>query len=104
MVQQSTWVYILVLQSECKMMFPVHCCAHRVELAIKDTSTDVDFFKSLEGTLVELYKLYHKSPLNWSGLQQVGETLQVKVVKLTGNVHLRSCLMDGKALLCTHLR
>ena len=65
------------MQDDFPHLVAVHCCAHRVELAIKDISTDVDFFKSLEGTLVELYKLYHKSPLNWSMLQQVGEMLQV---------------------------
>lgn len=69
------------MQGDVPHLVAVHCCAHRVELAIKDISTDVDFFKSLEGTLVELYKVYHKSPLNWSVLQQVGEMLQVKVVK-----------------------
>ena len=75
------------LQDKVPHLVPVHCCAHRIELAIKDVSTDIDFFKSLEGILVELYKLYHKSPLCWSELQQVGEMLQVKVVKpvkLTG--------------------
>ena len=34
----------------------VHCCAHRVELAIKTVSSDVPFFKTLEDALVELYK------------------------------------------------
>ena len=60
------------MQDKVSHLVPVHCCAHRVELAIKDISTGVHFFKSLEGILVELYKLYHKSPLCWSGLQQVG--------------------------------
>lgn len=75
------------LQDKVPHLVPVHCCAHRIELAIKDVSTDIDFFKSLEGILVDLYRLYHKSPLYWSELQQVGEMLQVKVVKpvkLTG--------------------
>ena len=62
MVQQSIWVCVLRLQNKVSHLVPVHCCVHRVELAIKDISTDVDFFKSLEATLVELYKLYHKSP------------------------------------------
>ena len=65
------------LQNEVPHLVPVHCCAHRVELAIKSISTSINFFKSLEDTLVELYKLYHKSPLCWSELQQVGEMLQV---------------------------
>ena len=87
MVQQSIWVCVLGLQDKVSHSVPVHCCVHRVELAIKDISTGVDLFKSLEAILVELYKLYHKSPFCWSGLQQVGEILQVKVfkpVKLVG--------------------
>ena len=59
MVQQSIWVCVLGLQDKVSHLVPVHCCVHRVELAIKDISTGVDLFKSLEATLVELY---HKSP------------------------------------------
>ena len=69
------------LQDAAPCLVAVHCCAHRVELAIKTISTDVNFFKSLEDTLVDLYRLYHKSPLCWSGLQQVGETLHIVVLK-----------------------
>lgn len=69
------------LQDEAPCLVAVHCCAHRIELAIKTISTEVNFFKSLEDTLVDLYRLYHKSPLCWSGLQQVGETLQIHVLK-----------------------
>ena len=69
------------LQDEVPHLIPIHCCAHRVELAIKNISTEVDFFKTLEDTLLELYKLYHRSPLCWSGLQQVCEVMKVKVAK-----------------------
>ena len=97
MVQQSIWVCVLRLQDKVSHLVPVHCCVHWVELAIKDISTGVDLFKSLEGTLVELYKLYHKSPLPFVG-----------VVGTRWAAHrectLRSCLMDGKALMCAHLR
>ena len=66
------------MQDDIPHLIPVHCCAHRVELAIKSVSNSVDYFKSLEDTLVELYKLYHKSPLCWNGLQQVGKVLEAK--------------------------
>ena len=39
------------LKDKVSRLVPAHCCAHRVELAIKDIRTDVNF-KSLEGTLV----------------------------------------------------
>ena len=50
------------LQDKIPHLVPVHCCAHRVELAIKDISTDIGFFKSLEGTLVELYSFTTSLP------------------------------------------
>ena len=69
------------LQEVVPHLIAIHCCAHRVELAMKSISTNINYFKTLEDTLVELYRLYHKSPLCWSELQQVGEMLQTKVLK-----------------------
>ena len=43
-------------------LISVHCCAHRIELAIKSVSKDVPLFKVLEDTLIELYKLYKWPP------------------------------------------
>ena len=71
------------LQDELPNLVPIHCCAHRVELAMKAISNQADYFKTLEDTLMELYKLYHKSPLCWSELQQVGQILQLKILKPT---------------------
>lgn len=50
------------LQDEVPHLVPVHCCAHRVELAIKAVSERVGYFKTLEDTLHSLYLLYHQSP------------------------------------------
>ena len=69
------------LQEVVPHLVAIHCCAHRVELAMKGISTTINYFKTLEDSLVELYRLYHKSPLCWSELQQVGEMLQTKVLK-----------------------
>ena len=63
-------------------LLSVHFCAHRVELAIRNVETAVPFFKPLEDTLLELYKLY-KWPLCWSGLQEAGRMLQINVSKPT---------------------
>ena len=71
------------LQDDMPHLIPIHCCAHRVELAIKNVSTEVDFFKTVEDILVELYKPYHKSPLCWSGLQEVCEVMNVNIAKPT---------------------
>ena len=68
------------LRDQVPHLVAVHCCAHRIELAIKTISTNVAFLKSLEDALLQLYKLY-KWPLCWSGLQEVGEMLVVSVLK-----------------------
>ena len=73
---------------------PVHYCAHRVELAIKSVSTSIEFFKSLEDTLVQVYKLHHNSTLCWSELQQVGEVLQVEDYKPEKLVHVGTCTSE----------
>ena len=39
------------LQDEVPHLVAVHCCAHRVELAIKSISTDVDLFNSLSALI-----------------------------------------------------
>ena len=58
----------------------VHCCAHRLELAIKSVGKSVPYFRALEDVLQDLYKLY-KSPLCWSGLQEVGQALKLTILK-----------------------
>ena len=68
------------LQEEVSHLVPVHCCAHRVELAIKSVSEQVDYFKTLEDTLHSLYLMYHRSPKCQSELKQVGETHKVRVL------------------------
>ena len=71
------------LQDMVPHLVPVHCSVHRVELAVNTISTQIDYFKTFEDTLRELYMLYHKSPLCWSGLQEVRQVLQVKILKPT---------------------
>ena len=68
------------LRQQVPHLVAVHCCAHKVELAITTNSTNVAFLKSLQEILLELYKLY-KWPLCWSGLRYVGEMLMVSVLK-----------------------
>lgn len=49
------------------------------EWTLETLSTEVHYFKSMEHTLMELYKPHQKSPLYWSGLQQIGQVLQMPV-------------------------
>lgn len=63
------------LQDLVPHLVAVHCCAHRVELAIKSVNDNVPFFKSVEETLHTLYKMYYNSPLCRRGLKQVEQML-----------------------------
>ena len=58
----------------------MHCCAHRLELAIKSVGKSVPYFRALEDVLQHLYKLY-KWPLCWSGLLEVGQALKLTILK-----------------------
>ena len=53
----------------------VHCFAHRLELAYKDTVKNETLHKKLETLLTGLYTFYHKSPLNRSMLKRTFKTI-----------------------------
>ena len=53
----------------------IHCMAHRLELAYKDTMKDVGLYKKLEELLTLLYSFYHKSAKNRSELKTIFERL-----------------------------
>ena len=100
------------LQDVVPHLVAVHCCAHRVELAIKSVNYNIPFFKSVEETLHTLYKMYYNSPLCRPGLKQVGQMLQAHVlivpVKLQGTrwiahrEHALRVLLDGWKCLVVH--
>ena len=68
------------LQDEVPHLVPLHCCAHRVELAIKSVSEHVEYFKTLEDTLHSLYLMYYRSPLCRNGLNLVWKMLKAHVL------------------------
>ena len=68
------------LQDEVPHLVPLHCCVHRVELAIKSVSEHVEYFKTLEDTLHSLYLMYYWSPLCRNGINLVGKMLKVRVL------------------------
>jgi hypothetical protein len=62
------------LESLCnKKLFSVHCSAHRLELAYKDSTKSISLFKSAETVLLNNYLFYRKSPLNRNNLKQAFE-------------------------------
>ena len=82
----SRWRVAKRLKDLSTHLVSVHWCAHWLEFAIKTISNNVAYFKTLENTFQELYKLY-TWPLCWSGLQEVGQVLKLTILKpakLTG--------------------
>jgi phosphotransferase system IIB component len=69
------------LKEEAPHIIEMHCCAHRLELAVKDAAKADSFLQSMDEFLEDLYKLYHYSPVCWHGLQEAGQALGVSVVK-----------------------
>ena len=63
----------------------IHCCAHRLELAIKDVLKRADLMDVTESLLFRIYKHYKYSALNWAELQNAGEALHVSVKKPVDN-------------------
>lgn len=59
----------------------MHCCAHRLELAIKNSASVNPYVGIMDDLLGCLYKLYHYSPVCWHGLQEAGRALGVRVLK-----------------------
>ena len=50
-------------------MISVHCCAHKLELAYKQSMEKEAIYDTLHNLLINLYYFYHNSPLNRSNLK-----------------------------------
>jgi len=61
------------LKRDCPKLVTVHCTAHRLELAFKDMTLRVDYYKKISQLLIDLYYFYKKSPLNRSMLNRSAE-------------------------------
>ena len=75
------------LTNQAKHIITVHCCAHRLELAIKDLWKDLPYLDEMDTVLKESYNFYKLSRTNWIGLQDAGKALTMTVkrpIKLHG--------------------
>ena len=50
-------------------LIAVHCSAHRLELAYKDSSKNIKLYQCVETLLLNLFLFYRNSPLNRSNLK-----------------------------------
>ncbi|XP_072044905.1 zinc finger protein 862-like [Amphiura filiformis] len=67
------------LMKDAPHLIRIHCCAHRLELAIKDT-LKLDEIEAIDDVLNHAYRHYKLSRVNWEGLQDTGTALK-KTVK-----------------------
>ena len=83
------------LSKDAPHLIRIHCCAHRLELAIKDT-LKLDEIEEIDDVLNHAYKHYKLSRVNWEGLQDTGQALKKKVK--------RPVRVDGTRWLAHHHR
>ncbi len=66
------------LAQDAPHLISIHCCAHRLELAIKDAMKE-NVEIELDDILKDTYKNYKKSRTNWDDLREAGDSLGKKV-------------------------
>ena len=90
----------------------IHCCAHRLELAIKDTMKEIPYYETVDKLLDEIYRFYKNSPLSWSSLKVSAESLSLSVLKpikatgtrwLAHHSHALEVIHKNWLVLVTHL-
>ncbi|XP_070566900.1 zinc finger protein 862-like [Ptychodera flava] len=71
------------LSRDVPSLIGVHCVAHRMELAIKHSLKACQYFKDVEVFLMNIFKFYKNSPLNWTNLQEAGAAANQRVYRLS---------------------
>ena len=72
---------VVRLEKDVPELIAIHCCSHRLELAVKAVVKEVPFYKTVNTFLVDLYKAYHDSALMWSGLRIEGDAFKITILK-----------------------
>ena len=57
------------LRRDVPSIITIHCCSHRLELAVKDVMNSIAYYDYVNTFFNDLYKTYHCSSLMWSGLR-----------------------------------
>ena len=78
MLGKKSGLYALLRQEQ-PCIIPLHCFAHRLELAFKDSVKKLKLYeKSIETLCMGLYYFYHRSSLNRSLLRRAYDALKMK--------------------------
>jgi hypothetical protein len=63
------------LGRECPLLLHVHCCAHRLALAVSQASREVPALSKLEDTVGFVYRYYENSPVRYNNLRELEEVM-----------------------------
>ena len=66
------------ISNEQPALIGLHCMAHRLELAFKNTIKKFKAYHNVEDLLFKVYKFYHNSPLNRAELKEACKSLGIK--------------------------
>ncbi|XP_060063630.1 zinc finger protein 862-like [Ylistrum balloti] len=101
--KKSGVVVRMAEETERPYLKAIHCSAHRLELAYKDSIKDIPIHQKCELLLTNLYLFYKYSPLNRSNLKLAAESIGKKayVPSRTGGTrwlpHTKRALQNFKA-------
>ncbi|XP_038066737.1 zinc finger protein 862-like [Patiria miniata] len=73
------------LRTKIPHLIGIRCCAHRLELALKDAARKSKLWDTIDAFLSSLYKFYHYSSLNMDGLMEAGKALKITILR-PGNI------------------
>ncbi len=69
-------------------LISIHCCAHHLELASKDSAKSVNYMIKIDELLYEVYSFYKYSSSRWEGLKAAPEAGCVSLVRPVPSIWL----------------
>ena len=64
-------------------IIPIHCIAHKLELAVLDSIKNIPFLKRYEDTMKGIFITYHASPKKLRGLNELAVALEVDILQFS---------------------
>lgn len=70
-----------IIRDEVPWLVSIHCVAHRLELAVKDSLETTSSWKEIEDMLLSIHSHFQKSPKRWRDFQSLAKVMEENVVK-----------------------
>jgi hypothetical protein len=88
------------IQRQVPQIIPIHCVAHKLELAILDAVKNLPFLKKYYDTIRGLFIMYRASPKRLRDLQAISNSFEVTVKSFTDlkkvNINYKMILKDAE--------